>query len=61
MNKQRCNHNYIDDSNTLFGIPTFKMVTPMKYNLQCKCCGEVFTVSRAEIKDINYFLYKFFK
>ena len=61
MKSQTCNHNYMDNNNTLSGMPILKMVTPIKYHLQCKCCGEVFTISKSDIKDINYFLYKFFK
>lgn len=56
-----CNHDYTDNNNTLIGIPKMKMVTPMKYYLQCKECGKIFTINASEIKDKKGFLCKFFK
>ena len=56
-----CNHDYTGNNNTLIGIPKMKMVTPMKYYLQCKECGEIFTINASEIEDKKGFLCKFFK
>ena len=58
--QEMCNHNYKDINNTLVGIPKLKMVTPMKYCLQCKQCGEILTVSQDNINDIQDFLRTFF-
>ena len=56
-----CNHDYTDNNNTLIGIPKMKMVTPMKYYLQCKECKKIFTINASEIEDKKGFLCKFFK
>lgn len=56
-----CNHDYTNSNNTLVGIPKLKMVTPMKYYLKCKECGEVFIINTTEIEDKKRFLYRFFK
>lgn len=56
-----CNHDYTDNNNTLIGIPKMKMVTPMKYYLQCKECEKIFTINASEIEDKKGFLCKFFK
>ena len=56
-----CNHDYTDNNDTLIGVPKMKMVTPMKYYLQCKECGKIFTINASEIEDKKRFLCKFFK
>ena len=55
-----CNHYYNDINNTLTGIPKIKMVVPTKYYLQCKECGEVFTISENQIENIQDFMRRFF-
>lgn len=58
--KEMCNHNYLDSSNTLMGVPKLKMVSPTTYHLQCKICGEVISVSKDNIGNINEFIRAFF-
>lgn len=58
--KEMCNHNYLDSSNTLIGVPKLKMVTPTTYCLKCKLCGHVISVNRDDISDIKQFMYTFF-
>ena len=57
---ETCNHNHRDAANTLIGVPKLKMVTPARYTLRCKQCGEVFSVGREEIPNIKEFLCTFF-
>lgn len=58
--QKMCNHDYSNIENTLIGVPKLKMVTPTKYCLQCKQCGEVFTIDRNDIDDIQDFMSTFF-
>lgn len=58
--KCMCNHNYIDCNNTLIGVPKIKMVTPNQYYLRCQQCGEIITVNRQDINDIQHFIKTFF-
>lgn len=58
--KEMCNHNYLDATNTLIGVPKLKMVNPATYHLRCKNCGEVLSVSRRDIDNFNEFIHTFF-
>ena len=58
--KEMCNHNYLDASNTLIGVPKLKMVNPTTYHLRCKHCGEVISVNRRDIDNFNEFIHTFF-
>ena len=58
--KEMCNHNYLDSSNTLVGVPKLKMVSPATYYLKCTICGEVIPINKDEISDIKEFIYTFF-
>ena len=58
--KEMCNHNYLDSSNTLVGVPKFKMVSPATYYLKCTICGEVISINRDIINNINEFIRTFF-
>ena len=58
--KEMCNHNYLDASNTLVGVTKFKMVSPATYYLKCTVCGEVISVNRDTIRNINEFIHTFF-
>ena len=58
--KEMCNHNHLDSSNTLIGLPKFKMVNPTTYYLQCKVCGEVVSINRNDITNIKEFIHTFF-
>lgn len=58
--KEMCNHNYLDSSSTLVGVPKLKMITPTTYYLQCEICGEVVSVNSDEISNIKEFIHTFF-
>lgn len=58
--KDTCNHNYRDMTNTLLGVPKFKMVYPNMYYLKCQICGEVMSINRNEISDVKEFIHTFF-
>ena len=49
-----------DINNTLIGVPKIKMVTPSQYYLKCQQCGEVITVNRKDINNIQDFMHLFF-
>jgi hypothetical protein len=58
--KEMCNHNYLDQTNTLIGVPKLKMITPTTYYLKCKNCGEVISINRSDILNIKEFIHTFF-
>lgn len=58
--KEMCNHNYASLNNTLIGVPKLKMVAPTKYYLKCKLCGDVITINRDDISNIQDFIHLFF-
>jgi Fe2+ or Zn2+ uptake regulation protein len=58
--KCMCNHNYMDINNTLIGVPKFKMVTPHQYYLKCQQCGDIITINRQDIDNIQNFMHTFF-
>ena len=58
--KEMCNHNYKDITNTLVGVPKFKMVSPNIYYLKCTICGEVISVNKDDISNLKEFVCTFF-
>ena len=55
-----CKHDWKNYNNSLIGIPKMRMVVPATYTLKCQCCGEIITVSQAEITDLKEFLQQYF-
>ena len=53
-----CEHDFRKPTDTLTLLPIRRMVSPGKYILQCKECGQIICVSEDEIDKIETFIIK---
>lgn len=51
-----CEHDFRRPTDTLTLLPIRRMVSPAKYILQCKECGQIITVNENEVGKIDTFL-----